>query len=99
MAKADAGGTPMGGDLPAAPSGATAPSFVVWAVKDPELGSLDRIQIVKGWTKDGQSFEKIYDVVGLVTASRAGHGQVPPLRARLTTPTADLRMNTAQPSS
>ena len=40
-----------------------APTFVVWAVKDPTSGNLDRIQIIKGWTKNGQSFEKIYDVV------------------------------------
>ncbi len=36
---------------------------MVWAVKDPTSGNLDRIQIVKGWTKSGQSFEKIFDVV------------------------------------
>jgi hypothetical protein len=35
----------------------------VWAVKDPTSGNLDRIQIVKGWTKSGQSFEKVFDVV------------------------------------
>jgi len=60
-----AGGVPMGADLPAMPSGGkgTAPSFVVWAVKDPTSGNLDRIQVVKGWTQNGQSFEKIYDVV------------------------------------
>jgi len=39
-----------------------APSFIVQAVKDPEDGNLDRIQIIKGWTKSGQIFEKIYDV-------------------------------------
>ncbi len=55
------GGVPMGGDLP--PAGGKAPTFVVWAVKDPTSGNLDRIEIVKGWTKNGQSFEKIYDVV------------------------------------
>ncbi|MBB4167457.1 hypothetical protein FHX09_001288 [Rhizobium sp. BK538] len=56
-----AGGVPMGGDLP--PLGeAKAPSFAVWAVKDPTSGNLDRIQIVKGWSKHGQSFEKVYDV-------------------------------------
>jgi hypothetical protein len=55
------GGVPMGADL--SPPKAKAPSFVVWAVKDPTSGNLDRIQIVKGWTKNGQSFEKIYDVV------------------------------------
>jgi len=53
-------GVPMGGDLP--PAKAKAPTFVVWAVKDPTSGNLDRIQIVKGWSKNGQSFEKIYDV-------------------------------------
>ena len=40
-----------------------APTFIVWAVKDPSSGNLDRIQIIKGWAKNGQSFEKIYDVV------------------------------------
>ena len=54
-------GVPMGGDLP--PAKAKAPTFVVWAVKDPTSGNLDRIQIVKGWSKSGQSFEKIFDVV------------------------------------
>ena len=50
----------MGGDLPAPK--AKAPSFIVWAVKDPDDANLDRIQIIKGWTKSGQIFEKIYDV-------------------------------------
>jgi len=54
-------GVPMGGDLPS-PQG-KAPSFIVWAAKDPTAANLDRIQIVKGWTKDGQSFEHVYDVV------------------------------------
>jgi len=54
-------GVPMGGDLP--PVTGKAPSFVVWAVKDPTSANLDRIQIIKGWTKNGQSFEKIFDVV------------------------------------
>ncbi len=60
-----ANGVPMGADLPAMPQGGkgTAPTFVVWAVKDPTSGNLDRIQIIKGWTKNGQSFEKIFDVV------------------------------------
>jgi hypothetical protein len=59
-----AGGVPMGADLPPQPSGGkgTAPTFVVWAVKDPTSANLDRIQIIKGWTQNGQSFEKIYDV-------------------------------------
>jgi len=35
---------------------------VVWAVKDPTTANLDRIQIIKGWTQNGQSLEKIFDV-------------------------------------
>jgi hypothetical protein len=58
-----ASGVPMGADLPTMPSGkGTAPTFVVWAVKDPSSANLDRIQIIKGWTQNGQSFEKIFDV-------------------------------------
>lgn len=56
-------GVPMGGDLAPLTAGKTAPSFAVWAVKDPTSGNLDRIQIVKGWSNGGQSFEKIFDVV------------------------------------
>jgi hypothetical protein len=54
-------GVAMGGDLP--PAAGKAPTFMVWAVKDPTSGNLDRIQIVKGWAKNGQSFEKVFDVV------------------------------------
>jgi hypothetical protein len=53
-------GVPMGGDLPEKKS--QAPSFIVWAERDPSSANLDRIQIVKGWAKNGQSFEKTYDV-------------------------------------
>src|SRR5512139_1963537 len=56
-------GVPMGGDLPAAPAGAKAPTFLVAAMKDARSGNLDRIQIVKGWLgKDGKGQEKVYDV-------------------------------------
>jgi len=56
-------GVPMGQDLPDKPSDSKAPTFAVWAMKDPESGNLDRIQIVKGWYKDGHPWEKVYDVV------------------------------------
>jgi len=57
-------GVPMGGDMPTIPTGGkgTAPTFVIWAVKDPSSANLDRVQVIKGWTQNGQSFEKIYDV-------------------------------------
>jgi hypothetical protein len=57
-------GVPMGADLPAAPAGVQAPTFLVAATKDPQGGNLDRIQIVKGWIgKDGKGQERVYDVV------------------------------------
>ena len=61
--KAYAGGVPMGGDLKEMPSSAKAPTFAVSAIKDPESGNLDRVQIIKGWQADGHGHEKIYDVV------------------------------------
>jgi Protein of unknown function (DUF3604) len=55
-------GVPMGSDLPAASAGARAPHFAVWALKDPNAGNLDLIQIIKMSTKNGQSREQIFDV-------------------------------------
>lgn len=53
-------GVPMGGAL--APSNGRAPSFAVWAVKDVAGANLDRIQIIKVWSRGGVTGEKIYDV-------------------------------------
>jgi len=56
-------GVPMGGDLKDKPSSSKAPTFAVWALKDPESGNLDRVQIIKVFiNKWGRSDEKIYDV-------------------------------------
>jgi hypothetical protein len=55
-------GVPMGGDLPPRPIDAAAPVFVVWAVKDPSSGNLDRAQIVKVWEDAGQINEKVFDI-------------------------------------
>ena len=52
----------MGADLPLNTSG-NKPRFFVQALKDPNAGNLDRIQIIKVSTKNGKSTEKIYDVV------------------------------------
>ena len=53
----------MGRDLQPKPGGVKGPTFAVWALKDPESGNLDRIQIIKGFiNKWGRPAEKIYDV-------------------------------------
>jgi hypothetical protein len=75
-------GVPMGADLPAAASGARAPSFLVAAMKDPLFGNLDRIQIIKGWLgKDGKGQERIYDVAwGDAEKRKPGKdGKLPPV--------------------
>ena len=55
-------GVPMGGDLKNAPEG-KAPTFMVSALKDPDWGNLDRIQIIKGWLDSkGNTHERVYDI-------------------------------------
>jgi hypothetical protein len=63
LEQAYASGVPMGGDLKAPAGGATAPKFLIWAIKDPEAANLDRIQVIKGWTEGAETKEAIYDVV------------------------------------
>jgi hypothetical protein len=75
-------GVPMGADLPKAPAGSEAPSFLVAALKDPFSGNLDRIQIIKGWLgQDGKAQEKVYDVAwGDAERRQPGKdGKLPPV--------------------
>jgi hypothetical protein len=73
-----ANGVPMGGDLPK--KAGQAPTFIVWAVKDPDDANLDRIQVIKGWTKSGQIFEKVYDVAWSGSRKRNPvTGKLPPV--------------------
>ncbi|MBY5648453.1 DUF3604 domain-containing protein [Rhizobium leguminosarum] len=72
-------GVPMGGDLRGAPNG-KAPTFTVAALKDPLSGNLDRIQIVKGWLgANGETEEKVYDVVWGGDRTPAADGKLPPV--------------------
>jgi hypothetical protein len=81
--EAYADGVPMGNDLPPQPSRAKAPTFAVWAMKDPESGNLDRVQIIKSFVnKWGLAGEKIYDVVWSDESTRQidpDTGKVPPV--------------------
>ncbi len=75
-------GVPMGANLPKAAGATGAPTFMVAAMKDPQGGNLDRIQIIKGWLdKNGVGQEKIYDVAwGNADRRRKDRqGKVPPV--------------------
>ncbi len=69
-------GVPMGGDL--INGNSKAPSFMILAMMDPESGSLDRIQVVKGWVNaDGSLGEKVYDVAWSGDRKMNENGKVP----------------------
>ncbi len=73
-------GVPMGGDLPARPSGASAPTFMVYSLRDAQGANLDRIQIVKGWlADDGETHEQVYDVAWSGGRSIGSDGKLPPV--------------------
>lgn len=59
ISKAYADGVPMGGDLSASN---TAPSFLVWAMRDPRNAPLQRLQMIKVWHAGGKAQEKLYDI-------------------------------------
>jgi hypothetical protein len=62
------------------PEGAKAPSFMVYALRDPIGANLDRIQIVKGWLDaDGSTQEKIYDVAWSGDRKPGANGKLPPV--------------------
>ncbi|MGB1159349.1 MAG: DUF3604 domain-containing protein [Porticoccaceae bacterium] len=53
-------GTTMGGTLQA--NGEQQPTFLTWAVADPNAAQLQRVQIIKGWLENGEHQERVYDV-------------------------------------
>lgn len=70
-------GVPMGGDLTKAPKD-KAPTFMVYALRDPIGANLDRIQIVKGWMdKNGKLHEKVYDVAWSGVRKPNAKGKLP----------------------
>jgi hypothetical protein len=72
-------GVPMGSLLPDAGE-ASAPAFNVWAQRDPRSGTLDRIQIVKGWlAASGGLQEAVFDVVWAGDRKPGPGGRLPPV--------------------
>ena len=50
----------MGGTLLA--NANSQPTFLAWAVADPNTTQLQRIQVIKGWLENGEHQERVYDV-------------------------------------
>jgi hypothetical protein len=87
--RAEASGVPMGGQLPA--HSAEAPSFAIWAIRDPESGNLDRLQIIKGWVDAaGQSHEKVFDVAWSGDREIGPDGALPPVGNTVDVPSASF---------
>ena len=74
LAKAYELGVPMGGEI--AGGGDESPSFLVWALADEASVPLDRVQVIKGWEENGESFEQVFDV------ACSGEGEVDPANYR-----------------
>ena len=53
-------GVSMGSDL--LPGSGAAPRLLAWATRDPNSAPLQRLQIIKGWTVNGEHNEQVYDV-------------------------------------
>ena len=72
-------GVPMGGELTNAPQ-RSAPSFLIYAAKDPLSGNLDRAQVIKGWVdKAGETHEHIYNVAWSGDRELDANGGLPPV--------------------
>jgi len=72
-------GVPMGGDLLGKDADG-APTFMVYALRDPIGANLDRIQIIKGWLDSkGRTHEKIYDVAWSAGRVLNSEGKLPPV--------------------
>jgi hypothetical protein len=71
-------GVPMGGDLSGAQAGGRAPTFMVYALRDPIGANLDRIQIIKGWMDSGgNTHEQVYNVAWSDGRKLGGDGKLP----------------------
>ncbi|XOV89177.1 MAG: DUF3604 domain-containing protein [Pseudomonadota bacterium] len=60
LTRAYAKGVSMGSDLLV--QGDQPPAFIVWAQRDMRSAALQRLQVVKGWTVNGEHHEQVYDV-------------------------------------
>lgn len=70
-------GFAMGSDVSGSKANGKPLRILVQAVKDPDAGNLDRIQIVKVWLEDGKAKERIFDVAWAGNRAADAKGRVP----------------------
>ncbi|MFT4565350.1 MAG: hypothetical protein ACI9FN_000303 [Saprospiraceae bacterium] len=70
-------GVPMGSDLSPASGNKKAPQLMIAISKDPIGANLDRVQVIKGWLKDGKTHEKIYDIAWSNNRKKDALGKLP----------------------
>ena len=83
-------GVPMGGELHRAKKGQK-PGFIVTALMDPMGGTLDRVQMVKGWRdSNGDLHEKVYNIAWGDAENRkmGADGKIPPVGNTVNIPDA-----------
>ena len=81
-------GVPMGGDLKSAAKDKS-PSLMIAALKGPNSGNLDRVQVIKGWLDaKGEKHNKIYEVVWSDQRKLDSNGKLPPVGNTVNIPDA-----------
>jgi len=86
--RAYATGYAMGSDISGAKAAGKPLTILVHAVKDPDGGNLDRVQIVKVALVDGRAQERIFDVAWAGDRKTNDKGRVPAIGSTVKTETA-----------
>ncbi len=69
----------MGGEVQSRPG--QSPQFLGWASRDALSAPLQRLQIIKGWAKDGKTYERVVDVACAEGQPNLLTSRCPPVRA------------------
>ena len=79
--------------------GEGAPSFTVWAMKEPDDANLDRIQIIKGWVDaKGEPQDQVFDVVWSGNRKPDASGKLPAVGNTVDLEARPTRTPSAAPS-
>jgi hypothetical protein len=66
------------------------PGFMIHVIKDPDGANLDRVQVIKGWVDgDGNTKEKIYEVVWAGERTLDANGKLPAIGNTVNMETAE----------